>query len=167
MNNFFKSTTFKVLITVAIVLLSASIMATLTATSTSPLTKVVSVFTSPLQDVASYFSAKFDALTGGFISSKSYQDRVTELEEQVAEYQKQLVDYEKTKKQLATYEEFLDTLSLVKEVRYGSMFTFIYSPRKGTPAAEMEDPITKKEKTKWFLELLKVQEEIAAENGNE
>lgn len=66
-----------------------------------------------------------------------------------------------------TYEEFLDTLSLVKEVRYGSMFTFIYSPRKGTPAAEMEDPITKKEKTKWFLELLKVQEEIAAENGNE
>lgn len=108
MNNFFKSTTFKVLITVAIVLLSASIMATLTATSTSPLTKVVSVFTSPLQDAASYFSAKFDALTGGFISSKSYQDRVTELEEQVAEYQKQLVDYEKTKKQLATYEEFLD-----------------------------------------------------------
>ncbi len=65
-----------------------------------------------------------------------------------------------------TYEEFLDTLSLVKEVRYGSMFTFIYSPRKGTPAAEMDDPITKKEKTKWFLELLKVQEDIAAENGN-
>ena len=63
-----------------------------------------------------------------------------------------------------TYDEFLDTLSLVKEVRYGSMFTFIYSPRKGTPAAEMPDPIPKKEKTKWFLELLKVQEEIAAEN---
>ncbi len=65
-----------------------------------------------------------------------------------------------------TYNEFLDTLSLVKEVRYGSMFTFIYSPRKGTPAAEMDDPITKKEKTKWFLELLKVQEEIAAENDS-
>ena len=108
MNNFFKSTTFKVLITGAIVLLSASIMATLTSTATSPLTKVVSVITSPLQNVASYFSAKFDTLTGGFISSKSYQDRVSELEEQVAEYQKQLVDYEKTKKQLATYEEFLD-----------------------------------------------------------
>ncbi len=63
-----------------------------------------------------------------------------------------------------TYEEFLDTLSLVKKVRYGSMFTFIYSPRKGTPAAEMPDPISKEEKTKWFLELLKVQETIAAEN---
>ncbi len=63
-----------------------------------------------------------------------------------------------------TYEEFLDTLSLVEEVRYGSMFTFIYSPRKGTPAAEMPDPVSKKEKTKWFLELLKVQEKITAEN---
>lgn len=61
-----------------------------------------------------------------------------------------------------TYEEFLDTVSLVKEVKYGSMFTFIYSPRKGTPAAEMPDPFSKQEKTKWFLELLKVQEEIAA-----
>lgn len=62
-----------------------------------------------------------------------------------------------------TYEEFLDTLSLVKEIRYGSMFTFIYSPRKGTPAAEMPDPVSKEEKTKWFLELLKVQEAIAGE----
>lgn len=63
-----------------------------------------------------------------------------------------------------TYEEFLDTVSLVKEVRYGSMFTFIFSPRKGTPAAQMPDPVSKAEKTKWFLELLKVQEEISAEN---
>ncbi len=63
-----------------------------------------------------------------------------------------------------TYEEFLDTVSLVKEVKYGSMFTFIYSARKGTPAASMPDPITKEEKTKWFMELLKVQEEISAQS---
>ena len=62
-----------------------------------------------------------------------------------------------------TYEEFLDTVSLVKEVKYGSMFTFIYSARKGTPAASMPDPFTKAEKTKWFIELLKVQDEIASE----
>ncbi|MBR6551548.1 MAG: MiaB/RimO family radical SAM methylthiotransferase, partial [Clostridia bacterium] len=60
-----------------------------------------------------------------------------------------------------TYEEFLDTVSLVKEVKYGSMFTFIYSKRKGTKAASFPDPISKEEKTKWFMELLKVQEEIA------
>lgn len=64
-----------------------------------------------------------------------------------------------------TYEEFLDTLSLVKEVRYGSMFTFIFSPRNGTKAASMPDPVSKEEKTKWFSELLSVQEKIAAESG--
>jgi tRNA-2-methylthio-N6-dimethylallyladenosine synthase len=64
-----------------------------------------------------------------------------------------------------TYEEFLDTVSLVKEVRYGSMFTFIYSKRKGTKAAELPDNVSKEEKTKWFMELLKVQEEIV--KGNE
>ena len=103
MNNFFKSTTFKVLIIVAAVLLSASILATVTSTSTSPLTNVIEFITSPLQNAAAYISAKWDGMTGGFISSKSYQDRVVELEQQVADYQKQLVDYEKTKKQLESY----------------------------------------------------------------
>lgn len=40
-----------------------------------------------------------------------------------------------------TEEDFEDTLSLVKEVRYDSAFTFIYSPREGTPAAKFEDQI--------------------------
>ena len=61
-----------------------------------------------------------------------------------------------------TYEEFLETVSLVKEVEFTSLFTFIYSPRKGTPAAKMDDPYTHKEKSQWFSQLLKVQEEIAA-----
>ena len=65
-----------------------------------------------------------------------------------------------------TYEEFLDTVSLVKEVKYGSMFTFIYSARKGTPAAELPDPVSKKEKTAWFMELLRVQEEISGKRFN-
>ena len=61
-----------------------------------------------------------------------------------------------------TYEEFQDTLSLIREVEFTSLFTFIYSPRQGTKAAKMPDPVTHEEKTKWFAELLKVQEEIAA-----
>lgn len=44
-----------------------------------------------------------------------------------------------------TYEEFKDTLSLIKEVEFTSLFTFIYSPREGTKAASMEDPVTKDE----------------------
>lgn len=59
-----------------------------------------------------------------------------------------------------TYEDFQDTLSLIREVKYDSLFTFIYSPRKGTKAAEMPDPISQEEKGKWFRELLEVQGEI-------
>lgn len=61
-----------------------------------------------------------------------------------------------------TYEEFQDTLSLIREVEFTSLFTFIYSLREGTRAATMPDPVSHQEKTKWFGELLKVQEEIAA-----
>ena len=63
-----------------------------------------------------------------------------------------------------TYEDFLETLSLVKEVEFSSLFTFIYSPREGTPAAAMDDPVSREEKGKWFSELLRVQEEIAERN---
>ena len=62
-----------------------------------------------------------------------------------------------------TYEEFLDTVSLVREIKATSLFTFIYSKRVGTPAAEMDDPVPYEEKSKWLRELLAVQEEISAE----
>lgn len=61
-----------------------------------------------------------------------------------------------------TYEEFKETLSLVEEVKATSLFTFIYSPRKGTPAAEMPDPVSAEEKSRWFKELTDLQEKISA-----
>lgn len=45
-----------------------------------------------------------------------------------------------------TEEQFQDTLSLVREVGYDGAYTFIYSPREGTPAAKMEDNVTEVEK---------------------
>lgn len=60
-----------------------------------------------------------------------------------------------------TYEEFCDTVSLVREVGFGALFTFIYSPRVGTRAANMEDPVSNAEKSRWFSELLAAQEETA------
>ena len=62
-----------------------------------------------------------------------------------------------------TRSEFEDTLSLVKEVGFTSLFTFIFSPRKGTPAAAMDDPIPMETKTAWFKELSELQEAVSAE----
>ena len=54
-----------------------------------------------------------------------------------------------------TDEEFNDTLSLVDEVKYEAAFTFIYSPRKGTPAAKIKDNVSKETKSARFMELVK------------
>ncbi len=59
-----------------------------------------------------------------------------------------------------TREDFEETLSLIREVKFDSLYTFIYSPRKGTKAAEMPDPVSAEEKGEWFRELLAVQSEI-------
>ena len=64
-----------------------------------------------------------------------------------------------------TYEEFKDTLRLVERVRFTSLFTFIYSPREGTRAASMPDPVSRAEKGRWFSELTALQEKIAAERS--
>ncbi len=62
-----------------------------------------------------------------------------------------------------TDEEFAETLSLVEQVRYDAMFTFIYSPRVGTPAAKLPDPCTRAEKQVRFDRLLETANRISAE----
>jgi len=54
-----------------------------------------------------------------------------------------------------TEEQFNDTLSLVDMVGYEAAFTFIYSPRRGTPAARMKDEVPYSEKSRRFKELVK------------
>ena len=61
-----------------------------------------------------------------------------------------------------TYEEFRETLALVEQAQYTSLFTFIFSPREGTRAATLPDPVPHGEKVRWFQELTALQESIAA-----
>ena len=66
-----------------------------------------------------------------------------------------------------TEAEFEETLSLLEEVRFDSLFTFIFSPRVGTPAAKMDDPVPMTEKKKWFQRLLDTQNRISVEKHKE
>ena len=58
-----------------------------------------------------------------------------------------------------TEEQFEQTLTLCQEVGYDAAFTFIYSPRKGTPAAKMVDNVSDETKHERFTRLVKVVEE--------
>jgi tRNA-2-methylthio-N6-dimethylallyladenosine synthase len=62
-----------------------------------------------------------------------------------------------------TEAEFAETLSLVEQVRYDAMFTFLYSRREGTPAAAMPDPVTREDKQRRFDALLETANRISAE----
>lgn len=60
-----------------------------------------------------------------------------------------------------TYEDFTETLDVIRKVQFDNLFTFIYSKREGTPAAKMPDSTPREEKVRRFEELLAVQEKIS------
>ena len=62
-----------------------------------------------------------------------------------------------------TTEEFEDTLKVLEEVRFDALFTFIFSPRVGTPAANMDDPMPREEKLANFNRLTALQDAISEE----
>ena len=66
-----------------------------------------------------------------------------------------------------SYEEFLETVKVCNKVDYTSAFTFIYSPRKGTPAAKLKDDVPYEEKNKRFQELVKSLEVNFEKHANE
>ncbi len=62
-----------------------------------------------------------------------------------------------------TEEDFQQTLQLLKDVRYDMAFTFIYSKRSGTPAAEFEEQVPEEVKRVRLQALMDVQNEISLE----
>ena len=62
-----------------------------------------------------------------------------------------------------TQEDFEETMSLLETVRYDALFTFIFSPRRGTPAEKLPDPMPKEQKSANFQRLLARQNEISGE----
>ncbi len=65
-----------------------------------------------------------------------------------------------------TEEEFQDTMSLVREVEFDGIFAFMYSPREGTVAKEMQGQIDESVKNRRVNELLKLEKEIQERKNN-
>ena len=62
-----------------------------------------------------------------------------------------------------TEAEAMETVALVEQVRFDALFTFIFSPRPGPPAAKMDDPVPRAEKQVWFDRLCDTQNRISEE----
>ena len=64
-----------------------------------------------------------------------------------------------------TEEDFNETLSLVKKVKFDMAYTFAYSPREGTRAAEMEEQVAEDIKDDRLQRLMDIQNKISYENN--
>jgi len=64
-----------------------------------------------------------------------------------------------------TDDDFAETLSLLEEVRYDSLFSFKYSPRPNTPSLAMPDAISEEEKSRRLTILQEVQREIQSQRN--
>jgi tRNA-2-methylthio-N6-dimethylallyladenosine synthase len=62
-----------------------------------------------------------------------------------------------------TEEEFEETYSLIERVRFDALFTFIHSPRPGTPSSKLDDPVSREAKQVRFDRMIKLQNRISAE----
>ena len=60
-----------------------------------------------------------------------------------------------------TDEDFSETLDFIREMEFDAAYTFIYSPRSGTPAAEMENQVPEDIKHERLHKLMDVQNEIS------
>ena len=90
-------------------------------------------------------------ITGLIFRSKSYT--LTDMVNLVARYSKG-AEIVLSERKLTSMVE--DTLDLVRKVGYEGAFTFIYSPREGTPAAKYPNPLTEEEKKERLLKLNEV-----------
>jgi tRNA-2-methylthio-N6-dimethylallyladenosine synthase len=61
-----------------------------------------------------------------------------------------------------SYQQFANTLKLIEQVQFASLFTFIFSPRQGTAAANLPDDVPREEKVRWFTRLTDLQDEIGS-----
>lgn len=107
MRQFFKSTQFKIFALVICALFFGTMLAVISDSSTSPLTKVIGTVFSPIQKFSGYVSEKVNWFESNFASAGAYKTKNDELKEKIAEYESMLADYDEMKHKISSYEDML------------------------------------------------------------
>ena len=107
MNNFFKGTKFRIFAALVACCLFGVFIAAVSNSGSSPISDAVSYIMTPLHNAALALSEMTEDFNGYFVSAKTYQNKATELENEIYELRSQLVEFEKTKHKLEAYEDFL------------------------------------------------------------
>ncbi|MBP3560773.1 MAG: rod shape-determining protein MreC [Clostridia bacterium] len=106
MKRFLRSSVFKNLIVIALVVMVGVVVASLSHNAASPVTTVIGTVFSPLQKLSSYIADNIDGLSASFRSSSVYIEENKALKKEIEEYRKQLTDYNELKNKVDAYEEF-------------------------------------------------------------
>ena len=107
MLQFLKGRKFRTFLLVICALLFGCIMAMVSETASTPVTKTVSIVFSPLQKVADNIGDKLQVAGDYFRSSASYKSENERLKQKIAEYENQLIEYNDIAQKLSSYETML------------------------------------------------------------
>lgn len=107
MLQFLKGRKFRTFLLVICALLFGCIMAMVSETASTPVTKAVSIVFSPLQKVADNIGDKLQVAGDYFRSSASYKSENERLKQKIAEYENQLIEYNDIAQKLSSYETML------------------------------------------------------------
>ncbi len=107
MKNFFSGTKFRICAAILTAMLLAVFISAVSESGSSPVSSALSYILTPVENLALHISEALSDFNGYFVSSKSMEKQIAELESEFNDLRLQIVDYEKTKHKLEAYEDFL------------------------------------------------------------
>lgn len=107
MKKFFSGTKFRICAAILTAMFLAVFISAVSESGSSPVSSVLSYVLTPAENLAVHISEALSDFNGYFVSSKSMEKQIEELESELNDLRLQIVDYEKTKHKLEAYEDFL------------------------------------------------------------
>lgn len=108
MRQFFNGVKFKITAAICVSLLLGIFIAAVSENGTSPLSSAAGNVLAPLAEVSRSISEKMKDFRAGFVSSSTYREEISSLNDEIESYKEQLVDHEMLQHKLHAYEAFLD-----------------------------------------------------------